>query len=289
MQYKTILDDEEKVIGVAVNEKGLPIMVDDTGVETGIDAIHLLGKVPSLQEEAKGHRLKAKEIQDEFDEFKTKFSGIEDPAKALEAVIKMQDIDGQKLIDANDAETLRKQLQSAHDKEVDTLKVSFAAKTEEYGATLNAMQTDLFDALVLQKFNNSPWFSGENPKTFLFAEVAKDHFGKNFKVEKDSTGKSTVIGYHMAGENAGQKIFSMERPGELAGFDEAISIIIDMHPQKDHILKSSHGGGAGGSEGGSSLNKLDKMKKELKEAQKVKDTITANRLIRMIAEETNKK
>jgi len=287
MEYKTILDDEQKVVGIAVNEKGLPIMVSE-GVETGIDAIHLLGKVPSLQEEAKGHRLKAKEVQDELDEFKTKFSGIEDPTKALEALTKMQDIDGQKLIDANDAETLRKQLQSAHDKEVENLKGTFEIKSKEYGETLNTMQADLFDALVLQKFNSSPLFSGENPKTFLFPEVAKDHFGKNFKVEKDSAGKSTVIGYHMTGENAGQKIFSMERPGEIAGFDEAMSIIIDLHPQKDHILKTSHGGGAGGSEGGGSLNKLDKMKKELVEARKVKDTMTANRLIRQISEEENK-
>ena len=226
MEYKTILNDEGKVVGIAVNEKSLPIMVGEDGVETGIDAIHLLAKVPALQEEAKGHRLNAKTIQDELDVFKEKFSGIEDPAKALEALTKMQDIDGQKLIDANDAETLRKQLQSAHDKEVENLRGTFEAKSKEFGETINTMQADLFDALVLQKFNNSPWFSGENPKTFLFAEVAKDHFGKNFKVEKDSTGKSTVIGYHMAGENAGQKIFSMERPGELAGFDEAISILL---------------------------------------------------------------
>jgi len=288
MEYKTILNDEEKVVGIAVNEKGLPIMLSEDGTETGIDAIHLLAKVPALQEEAKGHRLNAKTIQDELDVFKEKFSGIEDPTKALEALTKMQDIDGQKLIDANDAETLRKQLQDAHDKELVTLKGAYEAKTGEYDGIISTMQSDLFDALVLQKFNSSPWFSGETPKTNLFPEVAKDHFGKYFKVEKDSTGKSTVIGYHMDGESSGQKIFSMERPGELAGFNEAISIIIDRHPQKELILKASHGGGAGGSDGGSNLSKLDKMKKELTEAQKTKDTITANRLIRQISIESNK-
>jgi len=287
MEYKKI-EQEGIVVGIATNEKGLPIMVDDEGVETGIDAIHLLGKVPALQEEAKGHRLKAKEIQDEFDVFKERFTGIEDPAKAIEALTRVQDIEGQNLIDANDAETLRKQLQDAHDEQFAGVKKTYDAKITELNDVIGVQQGDIFEALVLQKFNNSAWFSGEAPKTYLFPEVAKDHFGRHFKVEKNSNGKSAVVGYNIGGENDGQKIFSIERPGELAGFDEAIGIIIGKHPQRNVLMRASFGGGAGGSESGGGLPKLEKMKRGLVEAKKSKDMILANRLIRMIAEEEKK-
>jgi len=288
MEYKKI-EQEGIVVGIATNEKGLPIMVDDEGVETGIDAIHLLGKVPALQEEAKGHRLKAKEIQDEFDVFKERFTGIEDPAKAIEALTRVQDIEGQNLIDANDAETLRKQLQDAHDEQFAGVKKTYDAKITELNDVIGVQQGDIFEALVLQKFNNSAWFSGEAPKTYLFPEVAKDHFGRHFKVEKNSNGKSAVVGYNIGGENDGQKIFSIERPGELAGFDEAIGIIIGKHPQRSVLMRASFGGGASGSENTGGLPKLEKMRRELVEAKKSKDTILANRLIRQIAEEEQKK
>ena len=287
MEYKMI--EQEGVVGIATNENGLPIMVDDKGVETGIDAIHLLGKVPALQEEAKNHRLKTKEVQDEFDVFKERFAGIEDPVKAREALTRIQDVEGQNLIDANDAETLRKQLQAAHDEELVGIKKNYDTKITELNDFIAVQQGDIFDALVLQKFNSSAWFSGETPKTHLFPEVAKDHFGRHFKVEKNPNGKSSVVGYNIGGENDGQKIFSIERPGELAGFDESIGIIISKHPQRGVIMKASFGGGASGSGNFGGLPKLEKMKKELVEAKKSRDPVLANSLIRQIAEEEQRK
>ena len=288
MKYKTI-ELEDGVKGIAINENNLPVMVDDEGKEIPIDAIHLYTKIPALNEEAKNHRLKADAVQKEYDEFKERYAKIEDPAKALEALLKMQDIDNQKFIDAKDAETLRKQLQAAHDKELETVK-GLAKKTkEELQAVIDSQQADIFDALVLQNFNTSQWFSGEAPKTHFFPEAAKSVFGRHFKVEKDGAGKNKVIGYHIGGENDGQKIFSIERPGEVAGFEEAIHIIIDKHPQRDSIIKSSFGGGAGGSDDTPSASRLEKMKKDFEKAKAAKDSVTANRLIRKISEEEAKK
>jgi len=288
MKYKTIEGEDGSVVGVAVNEKGLPVMVGDDGAEVAIDAIHLYSKIPSLQEEAKNHRLKAKEFQDELDSFKEKYSGIEDPSKALEALTKMQDIEGQKLIDSKDAEALRLQLQDAHDKELSGIKKTYDEKITELSGIINSQQADIFDSLVLQNFNNSQWFAGENPKTHLVPEIAKDHFGKHFKVEKNSAGKTVVIGYHLGGESDGQKIFSIERPGEIAGFDEAMSMIIDKHPQRDNILRASFGGGAGGADNTPSANKLEKLKKDYAAALASKNTALANRLIRQINSEESK-
>ena len=289
MKYKTIEGEDGSVVGIAVNEKGLPIMVGDDGVETAIDAIHLYSKIPSLQEEAKNHRLKANEIQVEFDTFKEAYTGIEDPAKALDALTRMQDIEGQKLIDAKDAEALRIQLQDAHDKELSGIKKTYDEKIAELSGLVSSQQADIFDSLVLQNFNNSQWFAGEAPKTHLVPEIAKDHFGKHFKVEKNSAGKTVVIGYHLGGENDGQKIFSIERPGEIAGFDEAMSMIIDKHPQRDNILKSSFGGGALGGDGAPSANKLEKLEKDYAAAVASKNSLLANTLIRQINTEKLKK
>jgi len=60
-------------------------------------------------------------------------------------------------------------------------------------------------------------------------------FGQSFKVEE---GK--VVAY----DGSGNKIYSRSKPGETAGFDEALEFLVENYPQKDHILKAS--GNSGG-------------------------------------------
>lgn len=281
MEYKTV--EHEGVSFICVDDKGLPIVVDDDGKEQAVDAIHLLSKIPSLQEESKNHRLRAKEIREEFDSFKESFAGIEDPAKAREALDKIKDIENQKLIDAGEAEALRKQLQAAADKVLSETKTSYENKIVDLQKIIAQQDNDIFDAKVTSRFDNSSWFSGAEPKTILPPSVAKDHFGKYFKVEKSGSGQSVVVGYIND-----EKIFSIERPGEVAGFDEAIGIILDRHPQKEQIVRSPFGGGAGGGDTPTSKSTLDKLLKAYREASDKRDATNMVLLERQIAEERRK-
>lgn len=280
-QYKIVEVEGKKLI--EMSENGHPVIVDEEGKEQGIDAIHLLSKIPSLQEEAKNHRLQAKGYKEELAEMKEKYGKIEDPDKALEAITKLADIDNQKLIDANEAEQLRKQLSAAAEKTLNETKKSYEDKIKELSEIIETQKNDIFDAKVTSQFDNSPWFSGPDAKTILFPEIAKDHFGKNFKVEKDAEGRSRVIGYM-----GGEKIFSIEKPGELASFNEAIGIILDNHPQKENIVKVAHGGGAGGSDFNLSGSKLDKLRKAYDEAKRAGNTTLVVSLERQINEERRK-
>jgi len=50
-----------------------------------------------------------------------------------------------------------------------------------------------------------------------------------------------VVGYL-----GSEKIISKNNYGQLAGFDEALRIIVDQYPMKDAIIRAGAGGGAGG-------------------------------------------
>ena len=71
-------------------------------------------------------------------------------------------------------------------------------------------------------------------------DIAANYFSKNFSVEGEGN-NARVIGYL-----GGERIFSKEKPGEVAEFEEALGVIIDAYPMKDSIMRSS-GGGAGSS------------------------------------------
>ena len=70
---------------------------------------------------------------------------------------------------------------------------------------------------------------------------ARKLFGDNFKVEKTENGQTRVFGYLN-----GEKINSLERPGEYADFEEAMTIVVDNDQDKDSLLKGAGKSGTGG-------------------------------------------
>lgn len=79
-----------------IDASGLPVYVHDDGQEVGFDAVQAVGKISSLNGEAKSHR----EAKEAAEAGLAKFAKIGDPAKALEALEMMTKIDQKKLIDA---------------------------------------------------------------------------------------------------------------------------------------------------------------------------------------------
>lgn len=108
--------------------------------------------------------------------------------------------------------------------ERDTLK----AERDKLSANLNAEKVGGF-------FSRSKLIA---ERAAIPADVIQARFESSFKIED---GK--IIGY----DQAGKKLYSRSRPGEIADFDEALETLIARHPAKDQILQSGSARPAGSS------------------------------------------
>jgi hypothetical protein len=102
-----------------------------------------------------------------------------------------------------------------------------AALAEKFDA--NAVETSFKTSkLVAEKFA-------------VPADLLEAKFGRAFKVENGQ-----VVGYMPDG----LKIYSRGTAGQLAGFDEALEILVEGYEARDHILKSSGASGGNAVGGG---------------------------------------
>lgn len=232
---------------VVLNEESKPMVVDENGKEFALDYNGLYSKIPSLNEEAKKHRLKAQEYEQKL----KLFDGIEDleawKSQAQEALEKVQTLDQSQMVAAGEVEKLKAEMEKAfvgkHQKALE----QFEKAKQDYEAKLSEKDGLLYKMAIRSEFAKSPTIS---EKTVLPPDIAEVYFGKHFKVEVHN-GEPIVVGYLPSGD----MVFSSERPGEPADFEEAIQAIISAYPLKDRILKgSASGSGSTGGTGGTSLN-----------------------------------
>jgi hypothetical protein len=121
-----------------------------------------------------------------------KFSGITDPAKALEALEMMTKIDQKKLIDAGAVDQVRADITK-----------SFQAQLEEANSKSQKLEGQLYDAMIGGNFSGSKFIAD---KIAIPSDMLQARFGQSFKVEE---GK--VVAY----DGSGNKIYSRSKPGEL--------------------------------------------------------------------------
>ncbi|MHC4644047.1 MAG: DUF6651 domain-containing protein [Planctomycetota bacterium] len=254
MKYKTIVDADGKVIGIAMDDKGNPIVIQEgagengSDKEIGLDAIHLYSKVPSLQEEAKNHRLKGAGYKEFLDALEEADIDITDIAQfkawveeATGAIGTVKNLDDKQLIDAKEVESIKKQAVEAHEKKVKELAVKHGKQMDAANTEKAELEQTVFDLMVADQFSNSPFVK---EKLNMPAKVARAYFGKNFKVEKGDDGKFHVISYH-----GGEKLFSEQRVGEAPDFEEAIALMVARDPEGDSLMVGSGSGGSGAGDG----------------------------------------
>ena len=80
-----------------------------------------------------------------------------------------------------------------------------------------------------------------NENVAMPADFFQAAMRNQFKVED---GK--VVAY----DRTGNRLMSKKSVGEYASADEALELLVDMHPQKDTILRAPTAGGSGGGGGG---------------------------------------
>jgi hypothetical protein len=225
--------------GFAVVENGHPVYVDDQGVETAIDVPHTVNAIKNLSREAKGHRLAKEEA-----EAKLKAFSDLDPDAARSAIETVSKLDQKRLIDAGEVDKVREQADKAWADKMAAVENKYKPVVEER----DALASKLVKQQIGSDFARSKFIAD---KLAIPADLAQSHFGAHFRVENDVT-----VAYAPNGE----KLYSKQRPGELAGFDEALELLVEAYPHRDSILKGSgaSGGGApgsGGASGGKVVNR----------------------------------
>ncbi|MEO8837562.1 MAG: DUF6651 domain-containing protein [Herbaspirillum sp.] len=214
--------------GKVVLQDGKPVYVKDDGSEIAFDVVGTTATIARLNAEAKSHR----EGKEAAEASLKAFEGITDPAAARKAMETLATIDQKKLIDSGEVEKVKSEISKA-----------FEAKLTEATTRTQALEQQLYSEKVGGAFARSSLIVGDKAKLTLPPDMVEARFGKAFSIEE---------GKIVAKDQNGNKIFSAANPGELAGFDEALEILVNAYPYKDQILKGSgaSGGGAQQSNGG---------------------------------------
>lgn len=221
MKLKTVTIDGKTYAEV---DGDRPVYESDDGKMIAFDAVGTRDTISRLNGEAKGHR-EAKEAA----ETKLKiFEGI-DPAAAKDAISKLSNIDAKKLIDAGEVDKVR-----------DETRKAIEAQYEPIKGELEKLKGELYGEKIGGAFARSKFAS---EKLAIPADFVQARFGQQFKLEE---GK--VVAY----DQSGNKLYSRAKPGEIADFDEALEMLVDAYPQKDHIMKGTGHQGSG-SKGGNGV------------------------------------
>lgn len=222
---KLKLDDA----GHVVLSDGKPVYLKDDGSEVAFDVVGTTQTIARLNSEAKGHRERAEKAEGAL----KSFEGIEDPKKALEALATVSNLDAKKLVDAGEIEKVKAEISKAYQAQVDE-----AVKAR------NDIERQLYAEKIGGSFARSKVIA---EKLAIPPDLVEARFGGAFSIEE---------GRVVAKDANGNKLYSQANPGELAGFDEALEMLVNAYPYKDQILKGTgaSGGGASGGGGGGKPN-----------------------------------
>lgn len=222
--------------GNAVIADGKPVYVHDDGKEIPFDAAAAISKISQLNAEAKGHR----EAKEAALERAKAFDGL-DPAEAAKALETIKNIDLKKLLDAGEVDKVKAEAARAFDEKLHAMEAKYKPVVEER----DQFMKDLVAEKIGGAFSRSKFIAD---KLAVPPDIVEARFGHSFKVEGGSV---------VAIDHAGNKIFSRANPGEVAGFDESLEILVDAYPYKNSILKGSGAsGGAGNGGGGDGTGKV---------------------------------
>lgn len=246
MKLKTV-EIEGKTYAVVEND--MPVY-DDNGSNVPFDAPRALGKITDLQGESKGHRVAKEEAQAKL----KKFEGIDDPEAALRAMEKVKGLNEKDLIDAGKVEEIKAK---AKEEAKAAMDAAIKAKDEEIDAIKSdrdKLSGHLNNELIGGNFSRSKYVQDN---IAIPNDLLRNTFERNFEV---------VDGQVVAKDAQGNRIYSKKNPGDAAGFDEAIEMLVEGYQHKDQILKGRNqngsnapgggGGGAGRSISGEDFNAM---------------------------------
>ena len=208
--------------GQVVVSDGKPVYVADDGREVAFDYAGTLATISRLNGEAKSHRERA-----EAAESRAKlFEGIEDADAARKALATVKNLGDQQLIAAGEVERIKSETAKAVEE-----------KFKPYVGKAEKLEAQLHREVIGGAFARSK-FIGD--KLAIPPDMVEAAFGRHF---------SLTDGRVVAKGPDGNTIYSRANPGELAGFDEAVEMLVNAYPHRDSILKGTGASGSGATGG----------------------------------------
>jgi hypothetical protein len=166
------------------------------------------------------------------------FAGIEKPeewiSNAKQALDTVANLKDKEIVDAGEVEKIKKGVADSYESRIADISKSHAEALKKATDDLESKDAAIRRMVVEGAFQQSKFL---REKTVLLPEFAYNTFGKHFKVEEE--GDKIKVSAVDADGNA---VFSLKNPGEHAGPEEAIEILISNHPQKDSLLRGLPGG-----------------------------------------------
>ena len=199
--------------GQVVLQENKPVYIKDDGTEIAFDAKQAFDKIGELTGQAAGYRKELTAAKETVAKF-----GDLDVEKAQEALKTVANLDSKKLIEAG---------------ELDKVKSEIAQSFEPLKTENASLKSEMNNLRLENAFKGSEFVK---EKLAIPADFAMPYFSKNFAFED---------GLLVAKDASGSTIYSQSNPGEVASFDEALSIMVSRHPSKDAILKGSGSDGSG--------------------------------------------
>jgi hypothetical protein len=216
LKLKTIEVDEK--VYAEMND-GKAVYIDtETEKEISFDADFTNQSIKRLNHEAMTRRDQIKELEETV----AKFDGIGDVEAAKQALQTMKNLDDKKLIDAGEVDAIKRE--------------AIKAVEQQFQPTIlenTALKGQLHKALIGDQFTRSKFVS---EKVAIPVDFLESKFMQHFSLDGNNV---------VATDGHGNKIYSKERPGELASFEESIETLIDQHPDRDRLLKGRQQQGSG--------------------------------------------
>lgn len=202
--------------GIATDDNGNPIFVDEGGKETSIGG----GYIKQMNSEAARHRTAAADAQKKLAAF-----GDLDPAAARDAITKMKEVNLDDLVGKGEIEKVRTAMLG-----------QFEGQIKELTSKLEVSEKTVSNLRLSQAFGDSKFLAERVAMPRDFVENA---YRNRFKVEGDQV---------IPVKSDGSPVYNGR--GDIASVDEALEIWINERPDKDSVLKAKPAGGSGSQGGG---------------------------------------
>lgn len=253
---KPVIVEIEGKSYIEMSDDKRPIYLMDDGSKTPVDPASMHSKILELNKEGATRRSKIDDLESKL----SKFDGIESVDDALKALETVKNLDDKKLVDAGEVEAVKAAA-------IKAIEDKYAPTVEEN----SALKADLRKAIIGGAFSRSSYLT---EKTTMTPAIAEAVFSGNF-----SLGEGNKI---IAKDGNGNEIYSPSNAGNPATFDEALSILVNNHPDKKSLMKGVNQDGGGSTGGGnddgsatikrSDFEKLDSgQKREVLKTKKLVD------------------
>lgn len=234
--------DEEGTL--VKGEDNNPIWIYEEGNEKGKevsgDFNRMFSRINELTTESVARKTKIKEIEELYKPLvELNVENLEEwlgeATKALDTVSNLKDKD---VLAAGEVEKIKQGVIDSYEQKMKALKDQLGEEITGLQGQIAGKDDSIRNLIVRSAFDRSEFL---NKKTTLLPDMAYKYFGDRFDVENV---EGQLVGF--AKDKEGNKLMSLEKPGEYASPEEAIELIIMDFPQKDHVLKQESAGSGSG-------------------------------------------